>query len=52
MSRVSLGLTAARTAEWNKQLTDRELDQLVVAYGKRVRRQYVVEDVLPMRVHG
>ena len=45
-------LIAARLAEWNLQLTDQELDQLVAPYENLVRWQGVVEDMLRTRSMG
>ena len=42
-------LIAAKLAEWNLELTDAELDQLVTPYENLLRWQSVVEDMRQSR---
>ena len=42
-------LIAAKLAEWNLELTDAELDQLVTPYKNLLRWQSVVEDMRQSR---
>ena len=42
-------LIAAKLAEWNLELTDAELDKLVIPYENLLRWQRVVEDMRQSR---
>ena len=42
-------LIAAKLAEWNLELTDAELDQLVAPYENLLRWQSIVEDMRQSR---
>ena len=42
-------LIAAKLAEWNLELTDTELDKLVIPYENLLRWQRVVEDMRQSR---
>ena len=42
-------LIAAKLAEWNLELTDAELDQLITPYENLLRWQSVVEDMRQSR---